>query len=291
MPLAALAIWLVAASVNAADPPRHFLNAGAMPPGAIGAQQLLRGGPLPGYFQPVEVRAPEGGQIAFAMPEGFSDSQPLPAKAGMLIGSVYRLKVTSIPRHEGEELYPTIEVIDRLYPPLGQELKFPIPIELAQEDLDAAFAGKFVTRIIYLENPRGAYPRAEDPKAQYYFEVGAHEDPLVVADRLGRPMAILRIGGRTPDDPINPGAAFLFNSPPLLRIRPKETNLPAPAENSLSTNILPSSISTQTNILPSPLMGRVAGGEGQTTLDSPSPIQNDKASWSMAADIPAGDIQ
>jgi hypothetical protein len=34
-------------------------------------------------------------------------------------------------------------------------------------------------------------------------------------------MAILRIGGRTPDNPENPGPAFLYNSPPLLRVRPR----------------------------------------------------------------------
>lgn len=169
-----------------------------------------------------------------------------------MIGPVYRLKITGIPRHEGEELYPTIEVIDRLYPPLGQELKFPIPIELAQEDLEAAFQGKFVTRIIYLENPRGAYPKAEDPKVQHSFEVAAHEDPLVVADRLGRPMAILRIGGRTPDDPANPGTAFLYNSPPLLRVRPvstaqviiptSDTAEPNLQQNFRANNSLPSSV-------------------------------------------------
>ncbi|MCC7083929.1 MAG: hypothetical protein IT427_02855 [Pirellulales bacterium] len=218
-------LMIVAASFVAfaaqAEPPRHDLHAGAMPPGAIGGRQLLRGGPLPGYFQPVEIRAPQGAQVAYAMQDGFGESDKAPAKAGMMIGSVYRLKVTDIPRHEGEELYPTIEVIDRLYPPLGQELKFPIPIELAEADLEAAFQGKFITRIIYLENPRGAYPKAEDPQAQHSFEVGSHEDPLVVADRLGRPMAILRIGGRVPDDPANPGATFLYYSPPLLRVRPR----------------------------------------------------------------------
>ena len=40
-------------------------------------------------------------------------------KAGLLIGSVYRLRVTSIPLAEGLEVFPTIEVIDRLYAPLG----------------------------------------------------------------------------------------------------------------------------------------------------------------------------
>ncbi len=244
-----LALWLAVTSVATAEPPRHYLHAGAMPTGSIGAAQLLRGGPLPGYFQPVEIRAPEGGQVSFAMQNTFGESQQLPAKAGMLIGSVYRLKITGIARHEGEELYPTIELINRLYPPMGQELKFPIPIELAPEDIEAAFQGKFITRIIYLENPRGAYPRAEDPKAQHYFEVGAHEDPLVVADRLGRPMAILRIGGRTPDDPAYPGMAFLFNSPPLLYIRPRSiTQAINPTNASMNQFVAPTSSSESASL-------------------------------------------
>ena len=39
--------------------------------------------------------------------------------AGMLIGQVYRLRVTNIPHQPGVEVFPTIQVIDRLYPPLS----------------------------------------------------------------------------------------------------------------------------------------------------------------------------
>ena len=45
--------------------------------------------------------------------------------------------------------------------------------------------------------------------------------PLITADHLGRPMAIVRIGGRLPLDPENPDDDFLYHSPPLLRfVRP-----------------------------------------------------------------------
>ncbi len=131
----------------------------------------------------------------------------------MLIGAVYRLRVTNIPQREGLEVFPTIEVVDRLYPPIGAEGRFPIPIELTREEIDLALAGKFVTRVIYLEDPLNASPVAEDPQEQTYFEAAVHDNPLEVADRLGRPMAILRLGGRVPEEN-GPDAAFLYGSPP-----------------------------------------------------------------------------
>ncbi|HEY2881439.1 MAG TPA: hypothetical protein VGJ15_03375 [Pirellulales bacterium] len=214
----AVAIGWLACAVAQAAPPVHFLHAGVLAPGAIGAAQLQRGGPLAGYFQPVEVRVPQAAGISLACDGRFTNAQQTRVKVGMQVGAVYRLRVVGIPNHPGEEVYPTVEVINRLYPPLGEELKFPVPVELTQEDLELAISGKFVTRVVYLENPHAAYARLENPKSQYTLEAGPHDDPLVTADRLGRPMAIVRIGGRTPDDVGNPDPDFLFNSPPLLRI-------------------------------------------------------------------------
>ena len=87
----------------------------------------------------------------------------------MLVGHVYRLKVTNIPFHEGQEVFPSIEVINRLYPPQGMEAKFPIPIELTREELEMAMRGQFVIRVIYLEDPRTALPRARRPVATTLF--------------------------------------------------------------------------------------------------------------------------
>ena len=203
-----------------AAPPVHYQHAGAMPPGAIGSQQLLRGGPIPGYFQPVEVRGPKGTRISTAEQGFFQDPTPLPRKFGMLIGAVYRFRVTGIPQYEGLEVYPTVEVIDRIYPPMGLENKFPIDIELTREELEMALDGKFVTRVIYLENPDKALPVAEDPANQGYFEAASHENPLEVADRVGRPVAILRMGGRLPDA-TGPDLKFLFGCPPLRKYIPR----------------------------------------------------------------------
>ncbi len=204
-------------SADAQQPPLHYLHAGAFPPGAIGTAQTMQRAPLAGYFQPVEIRAPQGAKISLAVENQFMPGEAAPVRAGMLIGAVYRLKVTDIPENLGLEIFPTIEVVDRLYPPAGMEARFAVPVELSQEELVFALQGKFVTRVIYLENPDVAYPVADNPKQQIVYEVGPQEKPVEVADRLGRPMAILRIGGRTPDDRTGPDATFMYNSPPLTR--------------------------------------------------------------------------
>jgi hypothetical protein len=219
-----------AASLEAEAPPVHYHHAGIMPPGAIGREQLLRGGPLPGYFQPVEIKAPPGASISTALDGQFEPPRNKPLLAGMLIGSVYRLRVTDIPQQEGMEVYPTVELIDRIYPPVGQEFRFPIPIELTQEELEMALAGKFVTRVIYLEEPAAALPVVENPKGQSYFEAAEGDNPLEVADSLGRPMAILRMGARVPGV-AGPDETFMYGSPPLLKWKPAA--VPVLADNPL----------------------------------------------------------
>ncbi len=192
----------------------HYQHHAMMPPGAIGSWQLLRGGPLPGWFQPVEIKAPNGALISLAEAGTFTEPKRPPLCVGLLVGQVYRLKVMNIPLHEGQEVFPTIELIDRTYAPPGQELRFPIPIDLSYEDLQLALAGKFVTRVVYIEDPRRALPVAEHKGGRRWFEVAPGQDPLAAADLLGRPVAIIRLGGRAPDRAA-PDAKFLFGCPPV----------------------------------------------------------------------------
>jgi len=224
--------WLgVAAPAAAQQPGVHYLHQGVMPPGAIGGRQLLRGGPLPGYFQPVEIKAPQGALVSLAVAGDFDRPKAAPRRAGFLIGQVYRMRVMNIHLHPGEEVFPTIEVIDRLYPPRGQETRFAIPVELTHEDLELALQGKFVTRVIYLEDPRTALPVAENPREQEWFEIGPGGDPLAAADALGRPVAILRMGARLPGAQ-GPDAQFLFGCPPFVQYPPRRVPpaAAAPAE-------------------------------------------------------------
>lgn len=215
--------WLCLAPCLAAQAQGvHYRHRGDMSPGAIGSWQLQRGGPLPGYFQPVEIRAPEGARVSLAIDGSFDDPQPTPLKVGLLISPVYRLRVTNIPFHEGMEVYPTIEVIDRTYPPPGQETRYPIPIELTLEELEFALDGLYVVRVIYLEHPDYALPHLDDPQGQTWFDAGVGNDPLQMADELGRPVAILRMGGRVPLGPVevsDPG--FLRTQAPWLRFHPR----------------------------------------------------------------------
>lgn len=207
----------VAASSAAPQPPDvHYQHQAAVPPGAIGRWQLERGGPLRGHFQPMEIKTPDGAEISLAEQAGFNEAQPAPLLVGMLIGPVYRLRVTSIPHHDGAEVYPTVEVIDRLCPPPGQELRFPVPIELTQQDLELALNGKFVMRVIYVENPLNALPAASEANQMEWFDAAPGDNPVEVADRLGRPIAIVRMGGRVPDVQTGPDAAFLYGSPPYM---------------------------------------------------------------------------
>jgi hypothetical protein len=197
--------------------PAHYFHSGGLPPGAIGTGQLLRGGPLPGYFQPVEIKAPEGAAISLAVDGRFERPQKSSVLAGMLIGQVYRVRITEIPRQEGFEVFPTIEVVNRLYPPPGLKNHFPIPVHVTADELELALAGRFVTRVIYLEDPQNALPVQDRDDFQRYWEVRSDEDALKAADRLGKPVAILRMGSRVPDVDAMSGR-FTFGCPPLVKL-------------------------------------------------------------------------
>ncbi|RIK79415.1 MAG: hypothetical protein DCC67_10605 [Planctomycetota bacterium] len=171
---------------------------------------------MSGYCQAVEIRAPQGARISPSTGAGFAEGTPDKLLLGLKIGQVYRLKITEIPGHPGVEVFPTVELIDRTYPPAGMAHRFPVPVDLTIDELVMAADGRFVTRVIYIEDPQLAIPIAEKtPSATRWFETRAGEDPLVTADALGRPIAILRMGGRTPDAS-GPDPEFDYGAAPAM---------------------------------------------------------------------------
>jgi hypothetical protein len=132
----------------------------------------------------------------------------------MLVGAVYRFRVTGIPSWPGEELYPTLEIIDRICPEPGREHRFPIPIMLTIEDMESALKGSLVTRVIYLEDSSVSMPVATTPDQQLTLDVSPTENALQAADQLGRPVAILRLGSRVPTDLGGDLSNFLYGCPP-----------------------------------------------------------------------------
>ena len=218
--IVALLAWIILA--NGADAfgqmsGYHSMHHGMMPPGAIGQVQLARGGPLPGYFQPVQIKGPPGVVVSMAEGGTFASPEMAPIRVGMLIGQVYRFRVMNIPLNPGAEIFPTIEVIDRLYSPVGLENRFPIVVELSHDDIMTALAGKFLTKVIYLEDPELAVPAGHPQGEQPSFDVAPGHNPLEVADGVGRPVAILRMGAIQPAQLGAPDLQFLFGCPPWTR--------------------------------------------------------------------------
>jgi hypothetical protein len=191
---------------------RHRMLSSDMPPGAVGQARLAGRGPVAGYYQPVAFLGPPGVQFALAEGGSFAESSES-LQAGLLIGGVYRFKITTIPGAEGAELYPTIEVIDRTYPPPGLATRYPIQVHLDQEDFDAALDGRMVIRVIYLEDPQTAVPLVQTEATPRPMEIRENQDAMEVADRLGRPVAIVRIGSVSPPRTAGLLPQFFFGYP------------------------------------------------------------------------------
>jgi hypothetical protein len=170
-----------------------------MPPGFVSQGQLLHSPLIPGYVQPIEILVPDGVRVSFNLGGKFEEPRTGPVRVGMLVGPIYQLRITHIPFREGFEVYPTIEVINRLYAPPEQAQSFSVPVQLTLEEIEFALDGRYVTRVIYLEDAETAAPVREDPSVQRFFEAPPGQDPLRIADQLGRPMAILRMGSRIPE--------------------------------------------------------------------------------------------
>ncbi|MCC9655807.1 hypothetical protein LOC70_08355 [Rhodopirellula sp. JC737] len=230
--LAIAGLLLTNSLATAADPSQylssngqHRLFNGAMPPGVIAATRQMAG---PGgtaamdvqapYYQPVQIRGPQG--VRFALPQmgAFQDPQP-GLMAGLLVGQVYRFQISGIRGAEGAELFPTLEMVDRTYPPPGLATQYPIIVTIDEEDLQAALDGQLVTRVIYLEDPQTAVPLAQEPTTksdvggETPIDVSQFQDPLQVADRLGRVVAILRIGSLAPPRSPELAPQFFFGYP------------------------------------------------------------------------------
>ncbi|MBR0236582.1 MAG: hypothetical protein IJQ39_00685 [Thermoguttaceae bacterium] len=182
-------------------PPVHYNSEGVRSPGFLGQQRLHMGGPVQGYYQPVLITGPRGVKISMTYQGEFTPLKPMPNVVGLLIGQVYRIRITNFPLLEtqGAELYPTLEIIDRIYAPQGKEVKNPIVVEISLEDIKEALKGNLVTRVIYLEDPNNPIPTVNPPNSyQSTLDIPADADPVAVADTMGRPVAIMRLGGRMP---------------------------------------------------------------------------------------------
>lgn len=220
---AALGLLLLAGSRQVAQaqawaqPPRvHYRWSQEAVPGEIGTEQVRHGIVPQGYFQPVRILGPEGLEVGVRSGAGSEVTLRAPADFALRVGAVYRLRLGGIPEAVGAQLFPSVELIDRLHPPQGVEGRHPIPIHFTQEDLELALRGRLVTKVVYLEQQDFAVPDAREKGETPIYDATPQQDALEAADVFGRPVAIVRLGQWAPldadwsDDPLGPPAEVVF---------------------------------------------------------------------------------
>jgi uncharacterized repeat protein (TIGR01451 family) len=174
---------VAAAALLAALPPTH----GQPPP--------LRG-PSPLLF--VRFLGVPGMRVTFYRgDQGDPHELELPVRVGLRPGYTYRVKITGLPGRPDAALYPTLEVRGSLcLPPHTSAEDHPVPLVFPQAELERAQESVFITKVVYLENPDRAAPTATRPDQPLETTLPAGDDLLQAARELGRPMVVLRLGGR-----------------------------------------------------------------------------------------------
>ncbi len=176
-----------------------------------------------GVAAPVSVLPPDVQVVRFQGPEGLAievlgpSPSPIPTgdhggvlTVGLRRGVGYRLRIANIPERPGVELFPVIEVVGHLHRPADLDPgKYPIRVPFTRDDFDPVLdQGRLVTKVIYLEDPDQALPFRMARDQIPVVTLNPTEHPLRVAAALGRPMAIVRLGGRRPTvEEVDAGAA------------------------------------------------------------------------------------
>ncbi len=167
-------------------------------------------GPGPGVMMPLapaaprafatkttQVRfvAPEGMQVGWQIPGGFAVKQvPVPGRYDFPQGATYRLKLENIPGREGLVIYPTLEVYPA-HPATDAYLAHnTVPIELTDEDLDQVESNNFVTKVIYLPDPKFQELAIAGVETLVSTRLDPGVDPVAEAERRGTIMVVLRMG-------------------------------------------------------------------------------------------------
>jgi uncharacterized repeat protein (TIGR01451 family) len=161
-------------------------------------------------FQSVRVELPSTGRVTWFL--GSAEETQEAAQVRLAVGHTYRVRLSDMPEFPGIELFPSIEMLDRLHPPLGHADTFPIPLTFTIEELEAVVEGRMLTKVVYLEQPQLALP-FELTTDTAVRGVSAQSNLIEEADKAGRPLALIRLGGRLPTKSNTPGSFYGSGAP------------------------------------------------------------------------------
>jgi uncharacterized repeat protein (TIGR01451 family) len=177
----------------------RFANSNDVP-GNVAFTSLLANPQWVGRVQPVKLMLPEK-TIVSTWQGSWVDCEYADPTVATSIGPIYQVRIKGEFRTRSFDLFPTLEMVSCLNPPAELQLRFPVLVAISEDDIEQALAGRLVTKVIYVENPETALPYRQLCNGQQaFFDVTDLEDPIKTASRLGRPIAILRLGTRQPSD-------------------------------------------------------------------------------------------
>jgi uncharacterized repeat protein (TIGR01451 family) len=154
-------------------------------------------GPSPLLF--IRFSGPPGLRATFYQGRAPSRTFPAPVVVGMRPGYAYRVGLDGITDHPDLNIFPTLEIRGSLHlSPKLTAAAFPATVHLTENDLAAVAAGSLVTKVIYLENPDRAIPKATRPGEILEEDVPRTTDLLEAARDRGRVMVLVHLGERVP---------------------------------------------------------------------------------------------
>lgn len=142
--------------------------------------------------------APDGTLITVRPGAPDSRSFASPTMAAFRPGYGYRLQLSQVPELPADAtLSPSLEVLSTLHVPPGLKAEdYPATVQFTVDDIRRAAAGGMITKVVYLEDPFQAPAIQSGPLTPVELDVWPGRNPLEEARARGRPMAILRFGGR-----------------------------------------------------------------------------------------------
>jgi hypothetical protein len=167
-----------------------------------------------------------------------------PFRYNFMQGYIFRLKLSDISGRPALTLYPTIEVAPSTPATDAYLTHNQVPVQFTAEDLDQVEGGNFVTKVIYLPDPRYQELAVANVETLVSTRLDPGVDPVIEADKRGTILLIVRLGGinlemdavgsPVPSDAPPPGSTTINLPPGMLPpgvVAPgaPATNVPAEA--------------------------------------------------------------
>jgi uncharacterized repeat protein (TIGR01451 family) len=145
----------------------------------------------------VQISGPAGMQVTFYRGTLKGATFDAPTTVGLRPGYTYRVQLANITGHPDLTLFPTLEVRGSLR--LGNRLRnadFPATLVFSEDDFLSIEAGAMVTKVVTLEDPEYAIPRASAPDQPLQVNLSARGDPLAESQLRGPTMLLMHLGPR-----------------------------------------------------------------------------------------------